>query len=1204
MRACWIGLLLVGLAGSALRAQDLAADFIWDPSQPKVGEAVRFDPGSSAGNPTQFQWSTSNGFDSAEQRPTFTFATAGTYQVTLVVSRVGPTGVVPPSRITKSVVVSGTISLTGDTPVQVGRPSNVRATPTQCTPGAQGWVWETDGGAISGAANGPSIRVSWAQPGRKTVRARHSACGSAAGTKIIEVNNAPQPRITVNGPVRGRAHQGLRFTAAAANCSPDPRGWRWTAEGGSITNDAGDSVTAVWTDPGSRRVTARNSACGNASGETRVSIENAIALSAGTPLLIDLPPQPAPRAIVFRAETILSCPIQVVARGNAGEELARGQVSTAAASAALGFLPASGWRLELTSQCSQPLGFDIETLSDNRVGATPCTGSRALCLAQRRFQVEVVWQQGNDRFGTGRAISGSDQSGFFWFFNQDNIELIVKILDGRGLNGRFWVFSGALSDVAYWIRVTDTVTGNVRIYPNRQGEICGFGDTSAFLASVPGEPAPEAGEESLEEPWINGFALDAGVPDPADPELITGASGACIASSRTLCLLDKRFSVQVDWSRPETGATGSGTQVAGTDQTGYFWFFDPANLELVVKILDAVSFNGKFWVFYGALSDLPYRITVTDTLTGKVKIYDNPQGNICGVGDTSALSPEPGILQIAGPASARTGQAETYAATVDRCDPIAGAWSWNTSGGTVTGNATGDRIAVTWSSRGRKTITAGNPGCGTSRGTLAVNVEAAGAAPVADFTWSPIDPVAGRQTQFYDLSSNQPATWSWSFGDGGTSTQANPEHAFAVAGTFNVSLTASNQFGSHTVAKTVVVGRAEDLPAPSFTWSPSDPTIGQAIQFSGAATNNPLGFSWDFGDGSSATGQVVTHTYGASGTYSVTLTAINNVGSASVTRSIVVRPAGCSLEPAALGNTINGSWSAACASTHRLDSYARFYTFSLSTTTTVGIDLQSSEDTYLYLLSGSGLNGSVINSNDDSGGSLNSRIEMSLGPGSYTVEATTFSVGRTGPFTLTLSNLGGGGGPASITVSGPSTGEVGHFFLFTATASGCTPLANQWTWAGIFPDSTDNISLGWGGPTTNYDLTATNPGCPGAVGHLLVNIHEGPCFYGFGSGQTSTNTWDVSCASTHRGGSYARYYVFRIAVATSFVFTLSTTAAADPYLFLLDGWGEAGTVLAEDDDSGGSLNSRISITLQPGFYTLEATTLTPGQTGSFTISAQ
>ena len=74
-----------------------------------------------------------------------------------------------------------------------------------------------------------------------------------------------------------------------------------------------------------------------------------------------------------------------------------------------------------------------------------------------------------------------------------------------------------------------------------------------------------------------------------------------------------------------------------TDDTGYFWFFDPANVELVVKVLDGRSLNNHFWVFYGALSNTQYTITVLDTMTGQTRQYTNPSGQFASVGDTAAF---------------------------------------------------------------------------------------------------------------------------------------------------------------------------------------------------------------------------------------------------------------------------------------------------------------------------------------------------------------------------------------------------------------------------------------------------------------------------------------------------------------------------------------------------------------------------------------
>ena len=98
--------------------------------------------------------------------------------------------------------------------------------------------------------------------------------------------------------------------------------------------------------------------------------------------------------------------------------------------------------------------------------------------------------------------------------------------------------------------------------------------------------------------------------------------------------------------------------------------------------------------------------------------------------------------------------------------------------------------------------------------------------------------------------------------------------------------------------------------------------------------------------------------------------------------------------------TRRGSWDGSCPSVHRSGSFARYYTFTLRQRDEITIDLTSpTVDTFLYLLRGAGQRGTVVDSNDDAVGT-NSRITWMLEPGTYTVEATTFDSGATGPFTL------------------------------------------------------------------------------------------------------------------------------------------------------------------------------------------------------------
>ncbi|MCA1581513.1 MAG: CHRD domain-containing protein [Acidobacteria bacterium] len=105
--------------------------------------------------------------------------------------------------------------------------------------------------------------------------------------------------------------------------------------------------------------------------------------------------------------------------------------------------------------------------------------STTLCLNQGRFKVQVAFQTATAA-GIGKAIPLTGDTGAFWFFSQNNLELMVKVVDGRAVNGKFWFFSGGLSDVGYAITVTDLTTGTVRTYAGPRGTQSALNDTSAF----------------------------------------------------------------------------------------------------------------------------------------------------------------------------------------------------------------------------------------------------------------------------------------------------------------------------------------------------------------------------------------------------------------------------------------------------------------------------------------------------------------------------------------------------------------------------------------------------------------------------------------------------------------------------------------------------------------------------------------------------
>lgn len=112
----------------------------------------------------------------------------------------------------------------------------------------------------------------------------------------------------------------------------------------------------------------------------------------------------------------------------------------------------------------------------------------------------------------------------------------------------------------------------------------------------------------------------------------------CVADTTTLCLGNGRFRVTADWSTSD-GTTGHGRGVALTPDSAYFWFFSAGNVEVVVKVLNACSTGGNYWVFAAGLTNVGVKLTVTDTFSGVSRTYTNPLGTpFAPVQDTSAFA--------------------------------------------------------------------------------------------------------------------------------------------------------------------------------------------------------------------------------------------------------------------------------------------------------------------------------------------------------------------------------------------------------------------------------------------------------------------------------------------------------------------------------------------------------------------------------------
>ncbi len=159
--------------------------------------------------------------------------------------------------------------------------------------------------------------------------------------------------------------------------------------------------------------------------------------------------------------------------------------------------------------------------------------------------------------------------------------------------------------------------------------------------------------------------------------------------------------------------------------------------------------------------------------------------------------------------------------------------------------------------------------------------------PVAAFAGSPTSGTFPLEVNFTDQTTGDVTSWSWTFGDGGTSTVQNPSHTYTAAGTYTVALTATGPGGNDTETKTdYITVTAPPAPTAEFSATPTAGVAPLLVTFTDESTDAPTSWNWDFGDGSgTSTAQDPTYTYNSAGTYTVSLTATNAYGSDNETKT-------------------------------------------------------------------------------------------------------------------------------------------------------------------------------------------------------------------------------------------------------------------------------------------------------------------------------
>lgn len=380
----------------------------------------------------------------------------------------------------------------------------------------------------------------------------------------------------------------------------------------------------------------------------------------------------------------------------------------------------------LTDTGAQP---EPTTILTNRRTLEVLPARGFIRLQDAGFTATVEWTDGQGGFGYGLLSPGAtDDSAVFTFFDRQNWELMVKVLDGCAINGHYWVFAAAATDVGYTLKLDEVASSEVRTYTNPAGtrspavaDIEAFpcsiasaaghadADPGALASKVHKDPdtitpsplrtsvrftpeAPTADSSivllmahelntcgwfspsasftrsgsslridleaspgfggglavdrptkcSPPAPYLEAQRLELGRLDPGiydveiylteiltdDPKTILTHRLSLEVGEGTdiVSLQDERFSVAAVVVDSERQSRNARPVLGATDDSTLFTFFDDANWELMVKVLDGCAINDHYWVFTAGATNAEYQLGVRDETTGETWFFDNPSG--------------------------------------------------------------------------------------------------------------------------------------------------------------------------------------------------------------------------------------------------------------------------------------------------------------------------------------------------------------------------------------------------------------------------------------------------------------------------------------------------------------------------------------------------------------------------------------------------
>jgi PKD repeat protein len=296
--------------------------------------------------------------------------------------------------------------------------------------------------------------------------------------------------------------------------------------------------------------------------------------------------------------------------------------------------------------------------------------------------------------------------------------------------------------------------------------------------------------------------------------------------------------------------------------TGYSWIFGDGNIANGISTTHLYQAVGT----YTATLTVTAADGTTDNDTVVITVNEPPPPPVASISPQSAAGVAPFTIQFDG----------------NNCTGTINSYSWSFGDGV---GGSGQSASHTYQTPGTYTATLTVAGAGTtSTDDVAIEVTAPPVAPTASITCFNCAGDAPITVQFDGSGSTSPQppieSYHWDLGGGVSANEAVESHTFTNPGTYNIKLTVTDSLGL-TGTKTIPVvvssppEEENQPPVSSFTFSTLSGEDPLALTFDGSGASDPDGtieaYNWDFGDGSSATGVTVEHSYTEAADYTVTL---------------------------------------------------------------------------------------------------------------------------------------------------------------------------------------------------------------------------------------------------------------------------------------------------------------------------------------------